>query len=151
MMFIDFMFKTMPKYTYGLKQKYYDNEERSTSECTRAMTILFTFLLRLFTDFNFFYYFFYIGFALAAAFWNINFSIFHLIDLLKRSKTVIKIMEAIWGPKVQLLNAIILLGLLIYWFSIIVYFYFFDHLKGAIGYNFQTTYFKIIDWTWKVI
>jgi len=151
MIFINYLVKNFPKYNYGLKKEYKDNEDKLENTCERAMAVFFRFVLRLFSDYSFHYYYFYIAFAFAAAFWNLNFSLFHIIEYLNRSVVVNKVFQAMWGPKIQLINSIILLGILIYWFSIFTYLFFYDHLPGAIGYNFKVTFFKIIDWTWKVI
>jgi len=152
---INYLIKDFSKYSYGLslssnKKSCGDSETKeSGNQCTRKMMCFLTFMFRLFSDVLFYYYLVYLLCA-GLAYWNYAFSVFQLFGYMLYSSTLKMIAKALYAPRIQLLNSVILLLIIIYWFSIIVYLYFFDQVPGAIGYSFRVLFFKLIDYAWKV-
>jgi hypothetical protein len=142
LIFINYIIRNMPKYTYL--------EHNQITEKRTIFKKVFTFVFRLFKDFNFLYYTAYFLLAFYAFYLELFLLLsFHLLDSTRRSSTLTNLLLAIWIPGRQLIVTICLFILFQYYFTIFIYLFFYDHVDGAICHTFDRCFFTLIDQTFK--
>lgn len=139
LIFINYLVKNMPKYTYSEKVI-------SRNTCKK----IGRFFYRLLADGNFLYHSSYLLFSIVG-FYNKYYFLFayHLLETARRSSTLTNLLLAIWNPRKQLIVTLFLFILFEYYFIIFIYLYMYDNLQDDSCYSFDRCFFTIGDNAYK--
>jgi hypothetical protein len=139
LIFINYLVKNMPKYTYSEKLI-------SRNKCKK----IGRFFYRLLTDGNFLYHSSYLFFSIIGFFYKYYFLFaYHLLETARRSSTLTNLLLAIWNPRKQLIVTLFLFILFEYYFIIFIYLYMYDNLPDNSCYAFDRCFFTIGDNSYK--
>jgi inositol 1,4,5-triphosphate receptor type 1 len=148
MLYTNYVIISLPKYTYQ------NDKQENKSSFIKARKA-FIFLKRLFLDKEFIYNTFYFLMAFLGIYWkNYLFFTAHLLEIVRRSETLINVINAFWYPKKQILVTLILFLMVEYIFTIFVFTYYGDDALDQQGNKFcdyfVRCYLTIIDNTFKL-
>ena len=139
LIFVNYMVKNLPKYTFK-------KSDSRPNKCKRVAL----FFLRMFMDYYFIYHIIYLVFTfLGFISKNYLYFSFLLVEIVPRSQTLMYIIKSFWIPKNQLIVTLFLFYLFEYYFVIFVYLWIPDQLPTKDCFRFDDCLFTIFDQTFK--
>lgn len=139
LIFINYMIKNLPKYTFKKK-------DSSSNTCKRVCL----FIGRMITDYYLLYHIIYLVITLLGyCTKNYLYFSFLLVEIIPRSITLMYIIKSFWIPKKQLIVTLFLFYLFEYYFVIFVYLWIPDQLPTRDCFRFDDCLFTIFDQTFK--
>ena len=149
MIYVNYFIRSIPKYKYRKIEAEDDTNKKLFESFKNAMT----FLKRLILDTDFLYNSLYLLMALLGNFIDPFFFSFHLLEVIRRSSTLINVINAFWYPKKQIIVTLILFIMVEYVFTIFVFLFFgdqaLDEHKHRFCNEFDRCLVTIIDYTFK--
>ena len=134
LMFVNYIIRNMPKYTYK-------KDDRKDVQNLRTLRKILTLLKRLIYDNEFLYNSTYLLMSLLGYFLFKPFLFgFHLLEIIRRNDTLINVVNAIWFPKKQIIVTLILFLMVEYYFTIIIFIFFQDQALAFNGNRFCTQF-----------
>ena len=141
---INYVVKSISKYTWKDIKKWETIQEKSSTFKTCII-----FIYRVITDFNLIYNIAFVVFAVLGILYNYFYFSMHLVESINRSTTLRNVLKAIWNPRKQIMVTLILLFLVEYFFTILVFLFFYNDVDGQLCHRMDTCLITIFDQTFK--